>query len=40
MATDRYIAPDIEAATQLIVDGSLARLLHTLPQLPAVWTTV
>ena len=40
MATDRYLAPDIETATGLIADGSLARILQTLPELPALWTTV
>ena len=40
MATDRYLAPDIETATALIADGSLARILQTLPDLPALWTNV
>ena len=35
---DRYLAPDIERATALVTDGRLARLLHTLPDLPALWT--
>ena len=34
---DRYIAPDIEAASALVRDGSLARILRTLPGLPALW---
>jgi histidine ammonia-lyase len=34
---DRYLAPDIERATALVSDGRLARLLHTLPDLPALW---
>jgi histidine ammonia-lyase len=38
MAQDRYIAPDIERATTLVTDGSLARILRTLPALPALWT--
>ena len=37
MAHDRILAPDIESATTLVTDGSLARLLRTLPQLPALW---
>ena len=37
MPTDRYLAPDIEAATALVQDGSLARVLRTLPGLPALW---
>jgi histidine ammonia-lyase len=37
MRTDRYLAPDIEHATALVHDGSLARLLRTLPGLPALW---
>ena len=35
---DRYLAPDIEAATAMVRDGSLAQLLHSLPDLPALWT--
>ena len=34
---DRYLAPDIERATRLVTDGSLARLLRSLPGLPALW---
>ncbi len=37
MPTDRYLAPDIESATALVQDGSLARVLRTLPGLPALW---
>ena len=37
MAHDRYLAPDIERATARINDGSLARLLRSLPALPALW---
>ena len=37
MTQDRYLAPDIERATALVTDGSLARLLRTLPALPALW---
>ncbi len=37
MMQDRYIAPDIEAATALVRDGSLARILRTLPGLPTLW---
>ncbi len=35
---DRYLAPDIEAATAMVRDGSLAQLLRSLPDLPALWT--
>ena len=35
---DRYLAPDIECATALVRDGSLARILQSLPDLPALWT--
>jgi histidine ammonia-lyase len=35
---DRYLAPEIERATALVTDGRLARLVHTLPDLPALWT--
>ena len=37
MAQDRYLAPDIERATALVRDGSLARILRTLPRLPVLW---
>ncbi len=37
MPTDRYLAPDIEQATALVRDGSLARVLRTLPELPVLW---
>ena len=37
MARDRYLAPDIAQATQLVRDGSLARILRTLPGLPKLW---
>ncbi|MDP1650564.1 MAG: histidine ammonia-lyase [Rubrivivax sp.] len=37
MMQDRYIAPDIEVATALVRDGSLARILRTLPGLPTLW---
>jgi histidine ammonia-lyase len=35
MAQDRYLAPDIDTATTMVGDGSLARILQTLPLLPA-----
>jgi histidine ammonia-lyase len=37
MPLDRYLAPDIEAATALVTDGSLSRIFRTLPGLPALW---
>ena len=37
MMTDRYIAPDIEAATTLVVSGGLSRLMRALPGLPQLW---
>ena len=40
MAQDRYLAPDIDAATKMVGDGSLARILQTLPQLPALLDTL
>jgi histidine ammonia-lyase len=40
MPTDRYLAPDIDAATALVRDGSLSRIFRTLPGLPALWTPV
>ena len=33
---DRYLAPDIERATALVQSGALARILQTLPDLPAL----
>jgi histidine ammonia-lyase len=36
MMQDRHLAPDIEAATALVADGSVARLLQALPGLPAL----
>jgi histidine ammonia-lyase len=38
MIIDRHVAPDIEAATSLVRDGSLSRIFRTLPGLPALWT--
>ncbi len=38
MMEDRYLAPDIEAAGQLVRDGTLSRVLHTLQGLPTLWT--
>ena len=37
MPTDRYLGPDIERATALVADGSLARVLRTVSGLPALW---
>ena len=37
---DRHLAPDIERATELVRDGSLARILRRLDGLPALWTPV
>ena len=38
LTTDRYLAPDIDSAARLVGDGSLARILRTLPNLPPLWT--
>ena len=38
MLQDRYLAPDIERATRLVRDGSLASILRGLDGLPALWT--
>ena len=40
MPQDRYLAPDIEMATGLVRDGSLAQVLRNLPALPALWIPV
>jgi histidine ammonia-lyase len=40
MMQDRYLAPDIEAATALVRGGDLARILRTLPGLPTLWIPV
>ena len=40
MMQDRYLAPDIEAASALVRGGELARILRTLPGLPALWIAV
>ena len=37
MMQERYLAPDIASASDLVRDGSLARFLRTLPALPALW---
>ena len=37
MTQDRYLAPDIEHASQMVRDGSLARILRSLPELPKLW---
>jgi len=37
MAQDRYMAPNIARATNLVRDGSLVRILRTLPELPPLW---
>lgn len=37
MHEDRLVAPDIEAATALVHDGSLSRIFRTLRGLPALW---
>ena len=38
MAQDRFLAPDIEHATDLVRNGSLSRIFRTLPGLPRLWT--
>ncbi|MFZ2987499.1 histidine ammonia-lyase [Ideonella sp.] len=37
MPTDRYLAPDIEAAAKLVRDGVLSAVLRGQPALPALW---
>ncbi|MEZ5967185.1 MAG: histidine ammonia-lyase [Planctomycetota bacterium] len=38
VTTDRYFAPDIEAATGLVTGGGLAGLLGDLADVPALWS--
>jgi histidine ammonia-lyase len=40
MESDRYLAPDIERATELVTHGALSRVFRTLSGLPALWTPV
>jgi histidine ammonia-lyase len=40
MDSDRYLAPDIERATELVTHGALSRVFRTLSGLPALWTPV
>jgi histidine ammonia-lyase len=37
---DRYLAPDIAHATQLVRDGSVAHVLRGLTGLPTLWVPV
>ncbi len=37
IAHDRYLAPEMARATALVRNGSLARILRTLPDLPVLW---
>jgi histidine ammonia-lyase len=37
MMQDRYLAPDIATASALVRSGELARILHTLTDLPQLW---
>jgi histidine ammonia-lyase len=37
MMQDRYLAPDIEAATALVRGGALGAVFRNLPDLPALW---
>jgi histidine ammonia-lyase len=37
MMQDRYLAPDLEAAAELVRSGSLGAVFRTLPDMPALW---
>jgi histidine ammonia-lyase len=37
MMQDRYLAPDIEAATAAVLNGQAAGVLRQLAGLPALW---
>ena len=38
--TDRYLAPEIVRATQLVQNGALSRVFRAIPGLPALWIPV
>jgi len=38
ITADRYLAPELERATELVTSGALARILRELPALPPLWT--
>jgi histidine ammonia-lyase len=40
MEQDRYLAPDMEAATRMVCDGALGRVLRSLPDLPQLWVAI
>jgi histidine ammonia-lyase len=40
MHQDRYLAPDMGHATQLVRSGALTKILRTLPALPQLWVPV
>jgi histidine ammonia-lyase len=40
IATDRYMAPEIERATLLVRNGALSKVFRSLPNLPALWIPV
>jgi len=40
MPTDRYLAPDIEKATSLVVAGSLSSVFRNIEGLPTLWKPV
>ncbi|QDL54585.1 histidine ammonia-lyase [Rhodoferax aquaticus] len=40
MHQDRYLAPDMEHATNLVRSGALTKILRTLPALPQLWVPV
>jgi histidine ammonia-lyase len=38
-SVDRYLAPEIERATELVTGGQLAQILRTVPDVPALWAS-
>jgi len=38
MSQDRYLAPDMAHATELVTSGALSGIFRTLPGLPKLWT--
>jgi histidine ammonia-lyase len=40
MPTDRFMSPDIEEATKLVLGGAISNEIFALTDLPKLWVTV